>query len=752
MTSATRSILLALVVTAGYSSAARSADEWALCGTGAPVPPRPSVEADEGDPEAVHLSAREADTSEDGVPRLRGDVRVVHGTRQLQSDELVYTESDEIMDARGNVRFWDEGVFIMGDGARLDRARNTLTMKSVSRYVLENEHGHGSAAEITSQGDEHVTAHDPTYTTCDPDSADWRILADRVEFDRVEDTATAHDTWLEFMGHRVFYLPWISFPTSDRRKSGFISPTFGVDDSTGVDVTTPYYFNLAPNYDATLSARTMSERGVQAQGEFRFLSRSFGAGRTAAEYLPFDAEHDDHRAAFNLEHRHRWTKRWSTDTHFEWISDAEYFEDLGAGLSQTSRTHLPRRFDASYRGDGWSALVRFEDFLTVDRTILKEDRPYASLPRIGVRTDHPERDRMLNFGATTELTYFERESSTTGVRAHLQPSLTYPLRSRGAFLVPKAALHLTGYDLDRSGAGAMASEDGSPSRLLSSFSLDGGAFLERPFSLRDRTLTHTIEPRLFYLLVPFERQDDIPNFDSSLSSYSFAHLFRENRFNGMDRIGDANQVTFALTSRVLDEGGEELVSAGVGQIHYFRDRRVTLEPGHEPETAGTSDIVAEFEVRPAREWRLRGALQYDTGADRTEKNALSLQYQPDRRRVVNAAYRLVRDADPVKDIEQADLSFAWPLGVSWRGVGRWRYAFSEERDRTLEAFGGVEYESCCWGFRVVGRRFLSRGDGGNDGRYSDGIFVQFELKGLTGGGASTDAFLARSIPGYENEF
>ena len=752
MTSATRFILLALVVPAVYSSAARSAGEWALCGAGVPVPPRPAIAAEETGPERIHLSAGEADVSEEGVSRLRGDVRVAHGTRQLHGDELVYTESDEFMDIRGNVRFWDDGVFIMGDGGRWDRARNTLTMKSVSTYVLEHEHGHGSAAEITSQGRDRIIARDPTYTTCDPDSADWRIIADRVEFDRVEDTATAHHTWLEFMGHRVFYLPWISFPLSDRRKSGLISPTFGVDDSTGVDVTIPYYFNLAPNYDATLGARTMSRRGVQAQGEFRFLSRSFGAGRTAAEYLPFDAEHDDYRAAFNLEHRHRWTNRWSTRTHFEWISDSEYFEDLGAGLSQTSRTHLPRRFDASYRGDGWSALVRFEDFLTVDQTIPRKNRPYASLPWIRIRTEHPERDRMANFGAAAELTYFERESSTTGLRAHLQPSLTYPFRSAGTFLVPKATLHLTGYDLDRLGADAVASGDGSPSRLVPSFSLDGGAFLERPFSVRGRALTHTIEPRLFYLLVPFERQDDLPNFDSSLSSYSLAHLFRENRFNGLDRIGDANQVTLALTSRVLDEGGEELVSAGVGQIRYFRDRKVTLEPGDEPETAGTSDLVAELLVRPAREWRLRAALQYDTDADRTEKNALSLQYQPNRRSVVNAAYRLVRDVDPVKDIELADLSFVWPLGVSWRGVGRWRYAFNEERDRTLEAFGGVEYESCCWGFRVVGRRLLNRGDGRNDGRYSDGIFVQIELKGLTGGGVSTDAFLTRSIPGYQNEF
>ena len=216
--------------------------------------------------------------------------------------------------------------------------------------------------------------------------ADWRITASRVEFDRTKDAGTARNAWLEFKGQRVFYLPWISFPLSSQRKSGFLAPTYGTDRSGGVEVTAPYYFNLAPNYDATLTARAMRERGVQAQGEFRFVSRAYGSGQVAAHYLPFDAKFDDDRTAFDLAHQHRWSDRWSTDTRFEWVSDAEYLEDLGASLSQSSRTHLPRRFDARYRGDGWGALVRFQEFLTVDRTILAQNRPYARLPQILVQT------------------------------------------------------------------------------------------------------------------------------------------------------------------------------------------------------------------------------------------------------------------------------------------------------------------------------------------------------------------------------
>ena len=750
----TRLLLLALAAPVVFASAAASADDdWSLCGAGFQVPERPVSEAVESgsDSETIHLSADEAELVEDGVSRLTGNVAVGQGTRQLRSDEIVYNQSEAVIEARGNVRFWDEGVFVTGERARAEIEQDVITIEPATAFMLEDEHGHGDAAEIKTLGNERMTANDVTYTTCNPGDADWRITASRVEFDRTKDAGTARNAWLEFKGQRVFYLPWISFPLSSQRKSGFLAPTYGTDRSGGVEVTAPYYFNLAPNYDATLTARAMRERGVQAQGEFRFVSRAYGSGRVAAHYLPFDAKFDDDRTAFDLAHQHRWSDRWSTNTRFEWVSDAEYLEDLGASLSQSSRTHLPRRFDARYRGDGWGALVRFQEFLTVDRTILAQNRPYARLPQILVQTNLPERNRAPNFGATAELTYFDQRSRTTGARVDLQPSLTYPIHTAGTFMVPKAAVRFTRYNLNRTEAEA-TSDDG-PSRMLPSFSLDGGMFLERPVTLHNRPLTHTIEPRLYYLLVPFDHQDDLPKFDTSRSSFNFAQLFRENRFSGGDRIGDANQVTLALTSRLLDERGGELARASIGQIRYFRDREVVLGTNDDPETTRGSDIVAEIEARPTQKWRLRAGLQYDTGASRTDKNALNVRYQPDRRSVVNATYRFVRDSDPAKTIKQADLSFAWPIGAHWRTVGRWSLALNEDRNQTLEAFGGLEYESCCWGFRAVARRFLSNG-GRSDGEdnYSNGLFLQLELKGLTGAGNRIEALLTRSIPGYENEF
>ena len=757
MRPATRHLLLVFVAPAVFASAAAGADDdWLLCGPGFRLPERPALEAVEpgAEPGTIHLSADEVELVEEGASKLTGNVVVQRNSQQLRSDEVVYDQSEEVIEARGDVRFWDEGVFVASDSARAEIGRDVVAFTPESSFMIERAHAHGDAAEIRAFGEERVVARDVSYTTCNPGEADWRITAREIELDRVEDVGIARGAALEFMGARVLHLPRLSFPLSSRRKSGFLTPSFGTSSSSGAEVAFPYYFNLAPNRDATLTARAMSDRGVQAQGELRFLSRAWGSGRLAAEHLSHDPEFDGDRTALDLVHRHRWTDRLSTDTRFEWVSDKEYLEDLGTSLSQSSRSHLPRRIDAAYRSDRWDALLRLQDFETVDRTIGPEDRPYAQVPRLVVRTNRPERNRAPNLGLEAELTHFDQGGRTTGTRTDLQSFVTFPIHSAGAFFRPKAALHVTGYHLNRTDEEAAAGLDDDPARVLPSVSLDSGLFFERPVTLSDRSLTHTIEPRFHYLLVPHVRQDDLPRFDTVRPAFSFAQLFRENRFAGRDRIGDANQMTLALTSRLLDERGRERARASVGQIRYLRDRRVTLDAGDAPQTSRSSDLVAELEVRPARVWRLGAGLQYDNGTDSTGKSVLNARYQPGPRSVVNLGYRFVRDTgDPDRTIEQADLSFAWPMGASWRAVGRWSYALNDDQTRTLEAFGGLEYDSCCWGFRTVVRRYRA-GDfaGGGEENYSNAVYFQIELKGLTGEGGSAEALATRGIPGYENEF
>ena len=747
-------LTLTLAAMAAFTGTAFGADaDWSLCGEGYRIPERPVSETAESasDPEAFRISADSADLVEEGVSRLTGNVAVERGTRLLRSEELVYDQPEGVIEAKGNVRYWDEGVFVAGENARAEIETDVVAIERVTRYMLEGEHGHGEARDLGISGNERIAASDATYTTCNPGDADWLISAGHLAIDPAEGTGIARNVWLRIMGQRLFYLPRLSFALSSQRKSGFLAPSWGSSETGGLEVTTPFYFNLAPNYDATLEARAMSERGVQARGELRFLSRAYGSGWLGAEHLPSDAKFDDDRSAFDLAHRHEWSDRWSTDARLEWVSDTEYLLDLGAGLSQSSRTYLPRRFDASYRGDGWDALVRFQNFQTLNPSILEQDRPYARLPQILVRRNAPERNRALNVGAEAEISYFHRQSYTDGARANLRSSFTYPIHTAATFVTPRAALHVTGYELDR--VEAESALDDRRTLVVPALSLDSGMFLERPVTLEGRSLTHTVEPRLYYLLVPFERQDDLPNFDTSESTFSFARLYRENRFSGGDRIGDANQLTLGLTSRLLDEHGAELARASLGQISHFRDRRVGLDRSDAPQRRRASDLVAEIEARPARGWRLRTSLQYDVVDDRTDASALHVQYRRDRRRVFNAAYRLVRDIAPDRTIEQADLSFVWPIANQWRTIGRWSFALNEVGNRTLEAFGGLAYESCCLTLRAVARRYLSHAHWSeSDERYSNGIYVQVEFKGLTGAGARPKEFLVRGIPGYENEF
>ncbi len=291
------------------------------------------------------------------------------------------------------------------------------------------------------------------------------------------------------------------------------------------------------------------------------------------------------------------------------------------------------------------------------------------------------------------------------------------------------------YDLENT----LPGQSNSLTRTIPTASLDAGMFFERDWSIGDRGFLQTLEPRLFYLYVPFKNQDDLPIFDTGNFDFAFSQLFRENRFTGADRIGDANQLSIAVTSRLIASGtGQEYLRLDIGQIRYFRDREVTL-PNVPVETSNASPLVLDLTATIARQWRFFTGTQWDIGEGRIERNNTGLRYQPDPLRVVNLSYNFSSN-----NFEQTDVSMAWPIVKDWRFVGRW--AYSLQQGETVEAFGGVEYESCCWAFRTVIRRYLS------GTQTTNAFFFQLEFKGLTGFGGGTVDFLERSIPGYENDF
>jgi len=497
--------------------------------------------------------------------------------------------------------------------------------------------------------------------------------------------------------------------------------------------------------DATITPRFLSDTGVMAMGEYRYLfPRS--AGEINFEYLPSDSNlEDNHRNLFHITHHQSFADNGNLFFTYNRVSDKFYFGDFGNQLAQTSIRFLERRMDVSYNGNNWNLMARLHDYQTVDRSIAVSSRPYKRLPQILFNYASPNKYEQLNYGVKIDTVYFERgddvsfSDNVNGARVSLRPYIKYPVRTTATYIEPKFSLDYTQYNLDNT---TLFSD--SPSRVLPIFSVDSGIFLERETKLMGRSFIQTLEPRLFYLYIPNEDQSDLPIFDTGLFDFSFDSLFRENRFTGNDRLGDANQVTLAITSHLVNQqSGKNFGHVSLGQIFYMRDRKVNL-PSNGVRDEASSAIIAEISARIIKNWVFGGDIQWDPNiGNGTEKITAHATYNPMPGKVLNLAYRVRRDTT---DIEQSDISFRWPFDRNWSAVGRWNYAVPE--GRSLELFGGIEYDSCCWSLRAVGRRFLTN----INGAFDTGIFLQLELKGLAGVGKKTVNFLKEQIPGYQSEF
>jgi LPS-assembly protein len=711
-------------------AAKKSDTTWELC----PSEPRPipiPVPAGGRASAELHLSADEADVAKEGISHFRGNVALSRADQRLNADNIDYDRDKELLLAKGNVSLQDNDLRIGGETARIDLNADQGVVEKANFRLYEN-HGRGTATKIRRDGAGNKTQLDvATYTTCPPGNQDWQLNADKIKLDHNEGFGTARDVSVAFKGIPFFYTPWMTFPIDDRRKSGFLTPSFGSSDDDGFEIVAPYYWNIAPNRDATLTPRYLSKRGLQLAGEYRFLSEH-SDGQFNAELLPSDNLYDDDRYLFAYKNRVRFTPRLTASADINYVSDDEYFEDLGTDISLTSLTHLDRRIDVRYSGDFWNLTGRLQGYETVGNAT----RPYERLPQVAFNMNLPDQHFGLDYGLRAEAVHFEHDTNATGTRIDIEPSISLPLQNSYGFITPKIALRHTRYNLDNVAAGA----DDNPDRTVPIFSIDSGLFFERDMSWGGRNMTQTLEPRLYYLNVAHRNQDN-PVFDTGLFDFSFDQLFRENRFSGADRVGDANQLTTALTSRIIDrDSGLERLSASIGQIHYFEDREVNL-PGVADQTANSSDLVAEINARLSRAWSLRAGAQWDVNDDVTEKSVFSTRYQPDANRVFNLAYRRRRSL-----LEQVDTSVSWPLSNQWNIVGRWNYAL--DRSRTIDAFAGFEYETCCWIGRVVARQYINDLDQENE---NFAILFQLELKGLTSFGDKVNKIIGEGILGYGRE-
>ncbi|MGH8656986.1 MAG: LPS-assembly protein LptD [Gammaproteobacteria bacterium] len=739
-------IALALACAWAVTPAAGDAGtQWGLCPAEPALPEKPVTDIKQREPGSIAVNADEAEVVEEGESTFSGKVQVSQFDQAMQANRVTYDQKQDVITASGNVRYWDNTLFWTGEKASLERSKD-LARGEQGRYRLLNKRGRGAARLIKVETKNDIThLEDVDYTTCPGAIPAWKLAAKDIKLDHNADRGRAWHIFLNLRDVPVLYLPYLNFPISDKRKSGLLPPTLGNSSNSGADLRIPYYWNIAPNQDATFTPRILGDRGVLLGAEYRYLTHS-GNGQFDLEFLPGDDKREgDDRAAAGLKLNQRFARdRGTAAVDYNWVSDKEYVEDFGTSLSLTSQRFLLQRGAASYAGGTWSLFGQVLNYQSIDASLPSADEPYKILPQAVFAYSPWGGNRRLNAHLQVDTTNFERENSVTGGRVDLAPVLSFPMRSAGTFLVPNLRVRHTQYFLDD----PQQQTNDRIERTLPLFSIDSGLTLERDFRFGRTGLLHTLEPRLFYLYVPETGQEDIPVFDTGEYDIAYFNLFRDNRFIGLDRIGDANQFSLGLASRlVARDTGWEYVRASIGQQYFLRDREVQL-PGQAIEDNTVSPLIVELAARLPSGWGAIYDLQWDPADGETEKSAARIRYQSEDGKIVNAAYRFRRDQfDRAEfDLEQTDVSARWPITPNWSILGRWNFSLASSE--TLEAVAGVEYNNCCWGVRAVFRRFLRN----TEREFDNAFFVQIELKGLAGLGRGTTTFLKRSIPGYENEF
>ena len=690
--------------------------------------PLPGAEANKPGEQPVKVIGGQGEMTREGDAKLTGGVTIVQGEREVSADAATYDASEQRFEVEGAVEYRSPDLRLKG-GSGSWNALGTGQFTS-AEFELPQRPARGSADSLEMSGDGTLRLSEVRFTTCPAGNTDWELRASEIEIDQKTQQGKGRNVRVDLKGVPILFTPVISFPVGDRRKSGFLFPSFGNSDKSGFELGVPYYLNLAPNYDLTLTPFLLSRRGFGIGVDYRYLTER-SRGKIGTDYLPGDDLTNSDRRLSTLTHQTDITDRLRFDADLADASDSRYFEDFGLGPDGTSITFLDRQARLAWLGDGWRLDSRVQDYQVIDLTVDPLDRPYSRLPQVAFTGLWP---MPAGFEASfdAETVWFERETGVTGLRADAMPRIAWGLRGTGYHLEPSAAWRVTGYELSDIAADA----DDSPHRSAPILSLDSGLVFERNSGERDQ-FVHTLEPRLRYTWIPFRDQDDLPIFDTALPDLNLVQLFRTNRYVGADRLGDANELAAGLTTRLVRaESGQQYLSATIGQRFYFESPRVVL-PGELAETRSASNLVGEVELTAWRSWSARGAVEWDAEQSNTLRGEASVQYRPGPDTVVNFGYRYREGL-----IEQWDAGFAWRVSPSWQLYARQVYSTLE--DKSIDRFAGFEYSGCCWRLRLLGRNYVSNRTGESD----NSILLQVELKGLSSVGTRSDTFLERGIRGY----
>ncbi|MBE0510200.1 MAG: LPS assembly protein LptD [Gammaproteobacteria bacterium] len=719
--------LLTAPLAAGLSSAHAQDAPWQLC----PIP----VILSPGEADSLasipagfwYGRAEQLDARGDGAIHLQGQVQLEQQGMQLRARLADYDPQADSLQLQGGISLRSAQMRIEGEQGHFRPGQQQGEFSQAS-FFLADSHSYGEAATLRMLDPQRIELTRLRYSTCPPEQQDWLLSAQRLKLDQQSNTGEAYHATLRFKGVPFFYSPYLNFPLAGR-KSGLLPPSFGRSDSNGTELSLPVYWNIAPNRDATLTPRHLSQRGTMLGGEFRFLEQQH-AGEVQVGWLGNDRLSGEDRHELGLQHRARFSPGWSSGLHYRGVSDSNYYlDELGMHGHSRHEAHLERRAELRYQDPRWQFLARAQDHQT-----LLGGAPYQRLPQLQLRGASPHRPQHLHYQLHSEAVSFRHPDSRlpSGERIDLKPAVSLPLAGAAWFLTPSLAWRYTDYRLQNA-------PTTQQTRSLPIASLDAGLFLERPLSLSSRPYTQTLEPRLFALSVPHREQDALPVFDTAISPFSFASLFRDNRFSGADRQGDAQQITLALSSRLLeDASGRERASIALAQANYLEQRRVTL-PGQSADTRRRSDILAELGLSPMDSLNMRLTQQWNPSQQQLEQLSVGVRYRPDQGKLLRANYRYYRPETQ----RQADLTVLWPLNRQWRILAHHNHDL--EYQRSMLNLVGLEYESCCWTTRLA---VLARRDTVSS-ELKHSIMLTLELKGLASLGQSLEQSIGRGILDYD---
>jgi len=697
---------------------------------------KPAATVQQGRKEApTVITADKVEAKLDQTLEATGDARLQKSDQSVRADHMLYKQNSSELFADGSVKFEQPGTILTGPSFQLNMNNNTGEMAQ-PMFTFTDAKVRGSADEMHIQGKQQYNFEHGIYTSCPVGNDDWLLRMGELDLDRNTQIGTAYNARVEFMGVPILYTPWMDFPLNDQRRSGLLGPVLGSTSKGGREITLPFYWNIASNYDATITPRFIEKRGMLLDNEFRYMGGSYSGSVQYGE-LRDDRVAQLTRTHTSLLHVQNFGGGVTGSLNLNEAGDDAYFRDLSSDPAIATQKQLLREGALSYSGGGWSASVRAQSYQTLQDPNAPTPLPYRRLPQVNVGTQRVIGGAIATFNA--EYVNFNHPTSINGSRVVLNPTIAYPLVNDPAYYItPKMGLHSTQYSLGDNNPGT----DTQYTRNLPIFSVDSGMTLERDFSAYDSAYVQTLEPRVYYVNIPYTNQDQLPNFDTAPAAFSFMQMFTENRFIGSDRIGDADQVTAALTSRLLDgETGNELLRVAMGERFSRQTPRVTL--GAPSSTTNQSDILLGVSGRMSRSIMLDSLLQYNPNETRTEMFSATAHYWPEAGKVFNLGYRYTFSADPVTTpiLKQIDLSTQWLLTGRWHTVGELKYSLQD--GRTVEALAGLEYNQDCWAVRMVAQQFVTALR-----ETSTSYFIQLELYEMLRIGDDPLAALKQSVPGY----